>query len=52
MYLLLNGLLSIVLGLIYVTISKMILIGSRPPPFYADSTRVIMTVSPKLKSWR
>ena len=40
-YLLLNGLLSIVLGLIYVTISKMILIGSRSAQVVIQALAVI-----------
>jgi hypothetical protein len=41
MYLLLNGLLSIVLGLIYVSISKMILIGSRSAQVIIQALAVI-----------
>lgn len=40
-YLLLNGLLSIVLGLIYVSISKMILIGSRSAQVIIQALAVI-----------
>jgi len=40
-YLLLNGLLSIVLGLIYVSISKMILIGSRSAQVVIQALAVI-----------
>lgn len=40
-YLLINGLLSIVLGLIYVTISKMILIGSRSAQVVIQALAVI-----------
>jgi hypothetical protein len=40
-YLLLNGMLSIVLGLIYVTISKMILIGSRSAQVVIQALAVI-----------
>jgi len=41
MYLLLNGLLSIALGLIYVTISKMILIGSKSAQVVIQALAVI-----------
>jgi hypothetical protein len=40
-YLLINGLLAIVLGLIYVTISKMILIGSRSAQVVIQALAVI-----------
>lgn len=40
-YLLLNGMLSIVLGLIYVSISKMILIGSRSAQVVIQALAVI-----------